>query len=52
MIKEWNFVNLQVCKILKKEANPLSPMPVIPKMKLQALIATGQTLGGATYKTG
>lgn len=39
------------CKILKKKENPLSSMPEFTKMKLQALIATGQTLGVAIYKT-
>lgn len=51
MIKERNMVNLQARKILKKKENPLSPTPVFTKMKLQALIATGQALGGAICKT-
>lgn len=50
-IKERNLGSLQASKILKKKENPLALMPVFTKMKSHALIATGQTLGGAIYKT-
>lgn len=49
--KERNLISLQAGKILKKKENPLAHMPVFTKMKSHALIATGQTLGGAIYKT-
>lgn len=45
------WLSLQACKILKKKENPLFPMPAFTKMKLHALIPTGQTLGGAISKT-
>lgn len=51
MIQERNTVSPQACKSLKKKQNPLPSTSVITKSNLQALIVTGQTLGGAVYKT-